>query len=90
MHESSGWIILVQLSRGIEDSEHRGIQSDTEQGPPESDRMEALTAKIYAMVRKVAVPARSSVVKVVFLSLILKRLPTLLSATKVFRRVSGG
>lgn len=39
------------------------------------------------MVRNVAVPASNSVVKVVFLSLILNRLPTLLLATHALRRV---
>jgi hypothetical protein len=40
-------------------------QSSTVHVPPESERMEAFTARMYAMVRNVAVPARSSVVKVV-------------------------
>lgn len=42
------------------------------------------------MVRKVAVPARSSVVKVVLRSSSLKRFPIRDLATKVLRRVSGG
>lgn len=43
---------------------------------PESERIEAFTARMYAMVRKVAVPARSSVVKVVPRSASLNRRPT--------------
>jgi hypothetical protein len=39
------------------------MQSLTLHGPPESVRMLAFTARMYAMVRNVAVPARSSWVK---------------------------
>lgn len=49
-----------------------GVQSETLQGPPESVRMLAFTARMYAMVRKVAVPARSSRVKQVLRSATLK------------------
>jgi hypothetical protein len=52
------------------------MQSLIVQVAPESERMEALTARMYAMVRKVAVPARSSVVKLLPLSASLKYLPT--------------
>lgn len=70
----------MQVSLGL-------LQSDMVQGPPESVRMLALTAKMYAMVRNVAVPALSSVVKLVLLSVILNLLPTLLLATYEFNRL---
>lgn len=41
-----GLLLLVQLETGIVGSEHRGIQSATEQVPPESERMEAFTARM--------------------------------------------
>nr|XP_028952635.1 uncharacterized protein LOC114822448 [Malus domestica] len=43
--------------------EQRGMQSDTEQVPPESESMEVLLVRMLAMVRNVAVPARGSVEK---------------------------
>lgn len=70
-------------------SEQSGKQSETEHVPPESVRMLALTARMYAMVRNVAVPARSSVVKVVFRSASLKRFPTRVVATYEFSRVGS-
>lgn len=71
---------------GMEGSEQRGIQSETEQVPPESDKIDAFTARMYAIVRNVAVPARSSVVKVVFRSLSLNLFPTLLLPMNAFSR----
>lgn len=72
--------IPVQLPAGMPGTLHKGMQSETEQGPPESVRILALTARMYAIVRKVAVPARSSVVKFEFRSASLKRLPIQLLA----------
>lgn len=50
LQESSGWMIRrddpVQLETGMVGSEQSGIQSETEQGPPLSVRMEALTARM--------------------------------------------
>ncbi|KAM2041295.1 hypothetical protein FF1_034878 [Malus domestica] len=43
--------------------EQRGMQSKTEQVPPESESMEVLLVRMLAMVRNVAVPARGSVEK---------------------------
>ncbi|KAM1051010.1 hypothetical protein PS1_032820 [Malus domestica] len=43
--------------------EQRGMQSETEQVPPESESMEVLLVRMLAMVRNVAVPARGSVEK---------------------------
>lgn len=77
----------MQLERGILASEQRGTQSETLHVPPESVRMLALTARMYAMVRNVAVPARNSVVKVVFLSASLNRFPTRVLATYEFNLV---
>ena len=37
---------MLQAAIGTEGSEQRGRQSETEQVPPESARMEALTARI--------------------------------------------
>ena len=70
-------------------SEQRVRQSEMEHVPPESARMLAFTARMYAMVRNVAVPARSSVVKVVLRSVSLKCLPTLVVDMYVFRRVES-
>jgi hypothetical protein len=74
---------------GIVGSEQRVRQSEMEHVPPESARMLAFTARMYAMVRNVAVPARSSVVKVVLRSVSLKCLPTLVVDMYVFRRVES-
>jgi hypothetical protein len=86
LHDASGWITRrpvdpVQLETGTVGSEHSGMQSETLHVPPLSVRIEALTAKMYAMVRKVAVPARNSVVKVELRSASLNLLPTRVLAT---------
>lgn len=78
----------VQLDMVREWLEQSGMQSETEHVAPESERMVALTARMYAMVRKVAVPARSSVVKVVLRSLSLKCFPIRVLAMEVLRRVN--
>ncbi|KAK9117421.1 hypothetical protein Sjap_016368 [Stephania japonica] len=62
-----------------------GVQSETEHVPPEPASMLALTLMMYAIVRKVAVPARTSLVKQVFLASNLKYLPILLLETALFR-----
>lgn len=66
------------------------MQSATVHMPPESVRILAFTASMYAMVRKVVVPALSSVVKFVLRSTSLNFLPTLVVAMYEFKRVVNG
>lgn len=94
LHEISGWITCtlgpVQLDTVNVRSEQSETQSATEHVAPESDKMVALTANMYAMVKNVVVPARSSVEKVVLRSFNLKYFPTRVLPMNVLRRVNGG